>query len=113
MALLTREAFCTGQRVNVKGVISDQWGISPASLAACGDQQADETRCSYPDSIAGTFNQSLTYQCPTLLSLPHFLQVPPEAVQGSACQAGKCMLRSFMTGPHPCKQMHGLCWSPS
>ena len=70
----------TGQRTNVKGVVSDQWGLAPASLAACGDQQAEATRCSYPDSIAGTFNQSLTYQCPTLLSLPHFLQVLQHAV---------------------------------
>ena len=59
----------------MKGVDSDQWGIAGASLAACGDESADPERCSYPDSIAGTFNQSLTYQCPTLLSLPHFLQV--------------------------------------
>ena len=71
----------TGQRTNVKGVASDQWGLAPASLAACGDRQAEATRCSYPDSIAGTFNQSLTYQCPTLLSLPHFLQVLLHAVQ--------------------------------
>ena len=38
---------------------------------------AGGARCVYPDAYSGTWNASLTYGFPTLITLPHFYLVKP------------------------------------
>ena len=78
---------------------SEEWALASSSLAACNSSEATDARysagwqqershqpaallkvspagrCAYPDAIQGTFNQSLTYESPTIITLPHYYQV--------------------------------------
>jgi CD36 family len=38
-------------------------------------------RCAYPSNIHGTWNASLTYGCPTLMTLPHFYRANSELAE--------------------------------
>lgn len=57
-----------------QGVKAWFFGLASPEVAGCNGSAPSE-RCAYPDSIGFTFNASLTYNCPTLLSLPHFYRV--------------------------------------
>lgn len=69
-------AMCgAGLRSTVKGLSALQYNLSADTFQPCSAAHAE--RCAYPDFYMGAFNASLTYACPSLLSLPHFLQVSP------------------------------------
>ncbi|KAK9814422.1 hypothetical protein WJX72_005728 [[Myrmecia] bisecta] len=63
----------TGKRVDVKGISTMEFGLAPEAYAACNSSQPQAgDRCAYPDVYQGSWNASLTYACPTLLTLAHF-----------------------------------------
>ena len=62
-----------GQGSSTAGVPASQFVLEPQRYEACSTAGSD--RCSYPDGVKGAFNASLTYACPTLLTLAHFLGV--------------------------------------
>ena len=62
----------TGSKVNNQGVSAWSFGLGDDQLRGCTVGNASNARCVYTDAFAHTFNASLTYACPTLLSLPHF-----------------------------------------
>ena len=71
----------------VKGIRTLEFGMAPAAMAACnasgtpaiargsslqGDN--DIERCEYPDMLRGAWNETLTFRCPTIITLPHFFK---------------------------------------
>ena len=66
-----------GETFNVKGITAMKFGLAPRALASCSASPATDPaqRCIYPDAYSGTWNVSLTYASPTLITLPHYLQV--------------------------------------
>ena len=68
-----------GETFNVKGMKAMRFGLASQALASCSASPASDPaqRCIYPDAYNGTWNVSLTYASPTLITLPHFLQVCP------------------------------------
>ncbi|KAK9917273.1 hypothetical protein WJX75_002617 [Coccomyxa subellipsoidea] len=66
----------TGEMFDVKGIRAMRFGLAPQTLASCTASPASDPaqRCIYPDAYNGTWNVSLTYASPTLITLPHFLQ---------------------------------------
>ena len=67
----------TGSKVDNQGVSAWSFGLVDDQLQGCTVGNASNPRCVYPDVFAHTFNASLTYACPTLLSLPHFYKASP------------------------------------
>lgn len=61
-----------------QGVKAWFFGLVGPEVAGCNGSSPSE-RCAYPDSVGYTFNASLTYNCPTLLSLPHYYRVSRKA----------------------------------
>lgn len=63
----------------MKGIKAMRFGLAPQTLASCTASPASDPaqRCIYPDAYNGTWNVSLIYASPTLITLPHFLQVRP------------------------------------
>lgn len=62
---------CSGQKVNNQGVTAWYFSIEDGEFRGCNDLNTT-SRCAYPDVFSHTFNATLTYACPTLLSYPHF-----------------------------------------
>jgi hypothetical protein len=61
-----------GSKVDNQGVSAWSFGLVEEQLLGCSTGNAADLRCIYPDVYSHTFNASLTYACPTLLSLPHY-----------------------------------------
>lgn len=60
--------------MTTQGISVWTFRIVDAMLRGCSNSSPEE-RCIYPDQYNGTFNASLTYACPTVLSFPHFYKV--------------------------------------
>ena len=60
-----------------QGVSAWSFGLVDDQLQGCTVGNTSNPRCVYPDAFAHTFNASLTYACPTLLSLPHYYKANP------------------------------------
>lgn len=70
----------------VKGIRTLEFGMAPAAMAACNAsgapaiarggpwQSVPDERCEYPDMLRGAWNETLTFQCPTIITLPHFFK---------------------------------------
>ena len=74
----------------VKGIQTLEFGMAPAAMAACSASGAvavapgsppqsasDDERCAYPDMLRGAWNETLTFACPTIITLPHFFMARP------------------------------------
>ena len=71
----------------VKGIRTLEFGMAPAAMAACNasgtpaiarggplPSVSDAERCEYPDMLRGAWNETLTFRCPTIITLPHFFK---------------------------------------
>ena len=71
----------------VKGIRTLEFGMAPAAMVACNASGAsaiprggpwqsasDDERCEYPDMLRGAWNETLTFRCPTIITLPHFFK---------------------------------------
>lgn len=69
-----------GENFDVKGIQAMRFELAAPALAACSASSALDLaqRCIYPDAYNGTWNVTRTYASPTLITLPHFLQVPAQ-----------------------------------
>jgi len=61
-----------GTNVINQGVSAWSFGLVEEQMQGCTVGNAANPRCVYPDVFTYTFNATLTYSCPSLLSLPHF-----------------------------------------
>ena len=59
-----------------EGIPGWSFSLIDAEVVGCDPvSQTPPQRCVYPDVYSHTFNASLTYSCPTILSYPHYYKV--------------------------------------
>ena len=67
-----------GGWIDVKGIKVLRYELAPGAMASCSSVSFLDPyqRCIYPDMYIGSWNVSLTYASPTIITLPHFYKVP-------------------------------------
>ncbi len=68
----------SGLSQDVKRVKAAQWTMAWDALAPCNLSDwhsAASSRCAFPDTILGAWNQTQVYACPTILTLARFNRV--------------------------------------
>lgn len=70
------DMLAVGQKLTNQGVSAWQFGLIDSEVEACNvSEAANSERCAYPDVFTAAFNASLTYNCPTIITYPHFYKV--------------------------------------
>lgn len=94
-----------GDTLEVNGISLRRYELTPEALASCSNSPPPDLahRCVYPDAYSGTWNASLTYGFPTLITLPHFYLVMNMTSVAYSPLIAVC-LPGFTTSP----KMHAL-----
>ena len=79
-----------GERITNQGVKSWVFSLTDTEISGCNFTNFTD-RCAYPDVYSHTFNATLTYSCPTLLSYPHFYKVHIKSYHHLQHLVGVCM----------------------